>query len=283
MANLIEQITEYIPVVDEAYVLGCKTSVLDGSVETDWNAKNKTFEVADFDTDGTSEYNGTYEDGAVTLRWTPYSPNFNQAIRLNIDWIENEESAGLPLSQTMSKFEKNKIYPQLDKFRISKYHQLGATKVEEDLSNGTAIITSLRKAFDTLTDDKEVDPENIICFIQSGLISQIKDLDTTKSRAILADLPNIVPMPSKRMFTNGEFVAKKGFQANSESKYINFILLDKQKVLQGNKRVFTKVFTPEENQNSDGYSMPYHMYGIAEILKNGREAVYSSVSTKAVL
>nr|WP_321027004.1 hypothetical protein [Clostridium neonatale]DAW05971.1 MAG TPA: Major capsid protein [Caudoviricetes sp.] len=282
MANAIETIIKMIPVLDEVYKKECVTSVLDGVMKTEWDSSCNKFKVAKMDMDGLSTYTGEYSDGDVKLTWEEYSPNFNQNTKLKVDAIENEESAGIVLANLLGQFEKQKVYPTLDAFRLSTYAGKANNTKSEDLTNAKATITALRTAQVAL-EEKEIDTNNCYVFITPSLYNTIADMDTSTSRAVLSDFAGFIKVPQSRLFTGGGFVEKKGYQANADSLKLNFVIIDKNKVLQDQKRLMTKIFTPEENQVSDGYVMPYHRYEIADVLENGKDAVYTSESTTKVI
>ena len=269
-----------LKIVDQNYVQNCKTAILDGSFNYKFNEAGK-FLVAQTSFDGLSEYAGKYPDGSVKLEWKEYAPNFNQATAFDIDYIENNEAGQLMLADLVMNFEAQKVFPILDSFRLSKYASKAeaANVISEDLANAKAIVASLRTAIDKI-EEAEADPTNCVCFIAPSVLNAISDMDTTASRAVLNELGAYVKIPQRRLYTSGEFVAKKGFQPKaSDSKLMNFIIVDKTKLIQANARLFTKVFSPEENQISDGYRVPYHRYEIADILESGKSAIVASVST----
>lgn len=281
MANSIQMREDYLKVIDENYVQNCKTAILDGAFNYKFNEAGK-FLVAQTSFDGTSTYEGKYPDGSVKLEWKEYAPNYNQATAFDIDYIANNEAGQLMLSDLVMNFEGNMVFPNLDAFRLSTYAGKAKTGnvVSEDLATAKATITALRNAIDKI-EEAEADPMNCVCFIAPSILNAISDMDTTASKAVLSELGAFVKIPQKRLYTGGEFVAKKGFQPKAvESKLMNFIIVDKTKLIQGNSRLFTKVFTPEENQISDGYRVPYHRYEIADVLESGKSTIIASVSTK---
>lgn len=281
MANTINLITKYIPTLDEVYRKECKTAVLDGMFDTEWDSKCNEFKIAKMDMDGLSTYDKStgYADADVSLDWESHKPNFNQGARLKIDAIDNEESAGLVVAKAVGQFEKHKVYPTLDAFRLSKYQSKASISKSEDLTTAKAVITALRTA-QVAIEDAEADTTNCYVFITPALYNIIADMDTTASKAVLSDFAGVIKVPQKRLFTDGEFVAKKGFQPKEDTSLnMNFIIVDKTRILQDNKRLLTKVFTPEENQSGDDYLAPYHRYEIADVLDNGTDGIYASVST----
>ena len=281
MANIIETVTKMIPTIDEVYQKECKTSVLDGKFNTEWDAKCKEFKIAKKEIDGLTTYDKSagYADADVKVTWESHKPNFDQGARIKVDAIENEQSAGLAMADNLGQFERLNVYPTLDAFRLSTYASKAGTTKEETLDTIAKVLKSLRTASNTI-EDLEADPSSCYVFINPSLYNSVRDADTTVSRAVMSEFAGFIKVPQKRLYTGGQFVAKKGFRPTVDSKLINYIIIDKNKVLQDKQRLITKVFTPEQNQNGDDYVMPYRRVEIADILENGQDGVYVSVSTE---
>lgn len=281
MANTIqEKITKFIPVLDKLYVKECKTAVLDGQFNSSWDEQCGGFKIASRDMDGLSAYVDKYPDGNIKLTWDIYKPNFNVGNRFTIPAIENMEVAGLELMDLLSDFEQYKVYPTLDAFRLSTYAGKAQLTKTEDLSNATAktVLTALRKA-QVAIEDNEADPNNCIVFIAPALYNLVADADTITSKAIMGEFGGFVKVPQKRLYTGGELVDLQGWQPNADSTNLNFVIVDKTKALQAHVRKQTKIFTPNENPNSDGYLMPYHLYSMADLRKSAEQSTYASIST----
>jgi hypothetical protein len=93
----------------------------------------------------------------------------------------------------------------------------------------------------------------------------IDDLDTTKSRAILARFAKVIHVPQTRFYT-AITQSDNGFTKAGND--INFMIAHKPAVIQFQKHVAPKVITPEQNQNADAWKFGYRNVGIAEVYQN---------------
>ena len=55
---------------------------------------------------------------------------------------------------------------------------------------------------------------------------------------------------------------------------INFMVIQKDAIMQYNKHVAPKVITPEANQTSDGWKFGYRKYGLADVYENKVAGIY---------
>ena len=82
------------------------------------------------------------------------------------------------------------------------------------------------------------------------------------------------------MFTDIELV-KRGYKAKSSSKNFNFMVIQKQAILQYVKHLVNKTVSPEVNQTSDDWLFFFRSYQLCEALDNKLSGIYASVSSTA--
>ena len=104
----------------------------------------------------------------------------------------------------------------------------------------------------------------------------IDDLDTTASRKALEGFAGIVKVPSGRFFNKVKLTASGagGFTKDTGALAMNFIVIDKQAVIQYQKHTVSKIFTPEQNMNADAWQFNYRTVGIAETYDNKVDGIY---------
>ena len=110
----------------------------------------------------------------------------------------------------------------------------------------------------------------------------IADLDTAKSRDVLAHFAGITRGPQSRFYTaitlndgstSGQTAG--GFAKDSTNgKDINFMIIHKPAVIQYQKHTVPKVVSPEQNQNADAWKFGYRTVGIADVYDNKLAGVY---------
>lgn len=284
MANNIEKFKKYVPLLDEVYKQTALTSVLDSDAElaqAGANANEIIIPKIDMDGLGAYDRNSGYTNGDATLTNETVRFNYERGRMFSIDSMDDEETAGLAYGKLAGEFIRTKVAPEGDAFRFAKYSEKAGTKKEEALANGKAVVDALRTAV-TAMDEAEVSYENRFLFITPTLKGMIEDLDTTKSREVLAKFAGIVEVPQTRFYTAIDLLSGKdsenkgGYKKNANGKELNFLIVEKSAILQYNKHIAPKVVSPEQNQNADAWKFGYRKYGLADVYENKTAGVYVS-------
>lgn len=92
---------------------------------------------------------------------------------------------------------------------------------------------------------------------------------------------SVIDVPQSRFYTaidlyDGTTASETagGYVKDSSGKDINFMIIHKDAVIQYSKHTVNKIFTPEENQNSDGYIFCYRAYGLTDAYENKAAGIY---------
>ena len=135
-------------------------------------------------------------------------------------------------------------------------------------------------------DDDEVSEEGRILYITPTLYNLVDAVDTTKSREVLNSFAKIVKVPQNRFYTAieqydgisnpeaGTDERAGGYVKASTGKNINFMIVQKDAVMQYPKHVVNKVISPEDNQDNDGWLFFYRNYGLADVYENKVAGIY---------
>lgn len=294
MANSIALASQYVPMLDEVYKENSLTAILDGAPElVKAGANANELVIPKLDMAGLGDYsrNSGYVDGDVTMTNETVQCNFDRGRMFNIDTMDNLETAGLAFGRLAGEFIRVKVVPELDAFRFAKYASAsGISKATAGtLSTGAAVVEALRAAVSKFDED-EVPQNERFLFITPTLLGLVEDLDTTKSRAVLANFQGIVKVPQTRFYTaiaqkSGKIITPAGggdpvdetaggYVKASAGKDINFMVIHKPAVIQFEKHVAPKIITPEQNQNADGYKFGYRSVGIADVYENKVAGIY---------
>lgn len=289
MPNSIELFKSYIPMLDEVYKNAALTSVLDGAAELARQGVNANeLIIPKISMDGLANYsrNSGYVSGDVTLTNETVKCNFDRGRMFTVDYLDNEETAGIAYGRLASEFIRTKVVPELDAFRLATYAGIpGIGKASGALATGANVVSALRDASNKMDED-EVPAEERYLFITPTLISLVEDLDTTKSRAVLERFAKVVRVPQTRFYTaidqnDGTTSGQEagGYKKGSDAKNINFMVIHKPAVIQFQKHVAPKVITPETNQDGDAWKFGYRNVGIADAYENKLAGVYLHEST----
>lgn len=294
MANSIAKFKKYVPLLDEVYKLASLTSVLDSDAslaQEGANANEIIIPKIDMDALGDYDRNSGYTNGDVTMTNETVKFNYERGRMFTVDAMDNEETAGLAYGKLASEFIRTKVAPEGDAFRFATYAgTTGISKVSTPatLSTGADVISALRAATNKMDED-EVPYENRYLFITPTLKGLVDDLDTTKSKEVLARFSQIILVPQTRFYTaidmldgktSGE--TKGGYKRHAKGSDagdtngadINFMVIHKDAVMQYNKHIAPKVITPEANQTADGWKFGYRKYGLADVYENKVAGIY---------
>ena len=293
MANSITKFKKYVPLLDEVYKQAALTSVLDSDeslARAGANANEIVIPKISMDGLGDYDRNSGYTNGNVTLTNETVQFNYERGRMFVVDAMDDEETAGIAYGKLASEFIRTQVAPEGDAFRFAKYASVsGISKVATGatLSTGADVIAALRVATSTMDED-EVPYENRYLFITPTLKGLIDDMDTTKSREVLARFAQVIQVPQTRFYTaidlydgktdasgsSGANETVGGYVKNASAKDINFMVIHKPAVMQYNKHIAPKVITPEANQDADAWKFGYRKYGLADVYENKVAGIY---------
>ena len=289
MGNAITLFKQYTSLLDEVYKQAALTSVLDGASDLAKQGANANeLVIPKMSMDGLASYsrNGGYVGGDVTMTNETVACNFDRGRMFNIDNLDNAETAGIAYGRLSAEFIRTKVVPELDAFRFATYAGISgiSTVAGAVLSTGDAVVSAIRAAVNKLNED-EVPLEGRYLFITPTLYGLIQDLDTTKSKQVLEGL-TVVQVPQTRFYTSitqndGTTTGQTsgGYAKATDGKNINFMIIQRDAVIQFDKHVAPKVITPDVNQDSDAWKFGYRNVGIADVYDNKVAGVYLHKST----
>lgn len=295
MSNTIALAKQFVPLLDETYQLSSLTAILDGQSELARQGANANeLIIPMMAMQGLGDYsrNSGYVEGDVTLTNETVTCNFDRGRMFTVDTMDDLETAGIAFGRLAGEFIRTKVVPELDAFRLSSYASAaGVSKATGTLATGEAAVAAIRAAV-TKMDEDEVPLTERYLYITPTLHGLISDMDTTKSREVLARFAAVVDVPQTRFYTK---IAQKsgkvitggtdeaptstdetagGYAKVSEGKDINFMVIHKPAVIQFQKHVAPKIITPQGNPDADAYKFGYHNVGVAKVYQNKAAGVY---------
>lgn len=277
----------YTTMLDEVLKNASLSSVLDSdaSVAKEGNQSHEILvpkmtmdALADIDR-GT----GNLVDGSVSLEYETKAFNFLRGRRFVVSQVDNEETADIAFGKLAAEFVRTQVVPEKDAFCFAKIAgTTGISKVAQGatLSTGADVVAALAAAMDGMDND-EVPAENRHLFITPALLGLVRDMDTTKSKEILASFASITKVPQSRFYTaieqaDGTSTGETGggYSKASAGKDINFLIVYKPAVMKFDKQVASDIITPQENQHGYGWVQKYMNYGIVEVYDNKVKGIY---------
>lgn len=316
MANAIGLITKYMQdAIDTVLTQEAKTNVLkDGSKFIDLNFKETGYvKVMSLLMDGLSDYyrvnnglgsannnystypsNDGYKVGDTQAKWELFQLQYDRGRQFRVDNMDNEETAGLVIGNLLAEFLRTKVVPEVDAVRLSKMAgkcnvALG-NLVSESIS-ANQIIGKFNGAFEWLFEHGVPEEEQVI-FVSPAVMTLIRNTTELYKRLTQEEYRNadvtftiekyegrqIIEVPSNRFFTN-VVTNDNGYMPGASSYVINFMIASKKAVVPVVKLEKSKIWTPEQVQDFDGYKVNFRMYHDIIIPKNKVPAIYTSVST----
>lgn len=290
MSNAITLAKQFVPVLDEIYKKSALTAVLDGAAElVQQGANANELMIPKLSMQGLGNYsrNSGYVTGDVSLTNETVKCNFDRGRMFTVDRMDNLETAGVAFGKLSGEFIRTKVVPELDAFRFACY--AGATGITAAtpavLGTGAEVVAALRVATNKMDED-EVPYEERYLFITPTLHGLIQDMDTTKSREVLARFAGVVDVPQTRFYTaiaqnDGSTTGQEagGYAKAEKGKNINFMVVHKAAVIQFEKHAAPKIITPEVNPDADAYKFGYRNVGVADVYENKVAGIYLHAST----
>lgn len=290
MPNNITLAKKYVPLLDEVYKLSSLTADLESDAELARAGANANeIVVPKISMDGLADYdrNSGYTKGDVSLTWETVKFNYERGRMFTVDAMDDEETQNVAFGKLAGEFIRTKVGPELDAFRFATYAGTAGISTTDAavLSTGEAVIAALRAASSKFDED-EVPADQRFLYIETTLHGMIQDLDTTKSREVLATFSKIIKVPQSRFYTaiklndgisEGEKVG--GYVKAEGAANINFLAVHKPAVLQFTKHAVPKIISPEQNQDGDAWKYGYRNYGLADVYENKAAGIYLHKST----
>lgn len=290
MANTIELAKAYVPLCDEVYKEASLSADLDASAELIQEGFNANeIVVPKLDMDGLADYsrNSGYVNGDASLTWETVKCDYDRGRMFEVDELDNIETGGVAFGRLAGEFIRTKAVPELDAYRFASYASAkGVSTASGALADGQAALDAIATAMAKMDDD-EVPQEGRILYYTPVIARAIAQLDTTKSREVLADFAKIVKVPQTRFYsaidrndgmTEGQ--EKGGYKKATAGKNLNFEIIHPTAVIQANKLVKPKIITPDNNQNSDAWKYGYRLVSYAEVYENKAAGIYAHIAAK---
>ena len=323
--NSFEVITKYLPqAVDKYFAAESKTAVLEqGSKFIDVNFNEAGYvKIASFLMDGLSDYYKTqgsvapsnsadyaayagnvnagqrdgFEIGGVSVKWEIFRLQYVRGKQFRIDYIENEETAGITIGNAIEEFNRVKVIPEVDATRFSIIADTTSVSLGNMVSETVAanqIISKFNGAFEWLTEN-EVPEEEQIIFVSPSVMTLIRNSTELTKFLTQGDYRAasgidftvekyggrpIIEVPSNRFFTN-VLVTNNGYRPQTSSKVINFMVVSAKAVIPIRKLEWNKIYGPELSgiAGFHGYIINYLIYHGVVIPENKITGVYVSVS-----
>lgn len=293
MANTINLVTKFVPIMDEVYKRESVTSILDtANSNIQWIGANAV-KVFKFAADGLGTYsraNG-FVTGDLSATWETLTLSQDRGRSFHLDVMDNEETLGMTLAGLTSEFIRVEVAPEIDAYRFAKYASTSnILSANANLANVTDIVAAIDAA-DTAMSNQEVPHEGRILFVSEACYAALKEKVTrfienaegNVNREIeVFDGMRVIRVPQNRFntaitlydgSTSGQTAG--GYIVPASTSYpINFMIIHPSAVVQIVKHVVPRLFSPQQNLDADAWKYDYRVYHDAFVLDNKVKGIY---------
>lgn len=282
MANAITKFKNYVTELDEVYKVASLTSVLDSDSSTVQQGANvEEIIIPKIDMDGLADYDRSngYATGDVTFTNETVKCNYERGRMFVVDSCDNEETAGLAFGKLSGEFIRTKVVPEVDAVRFAEYSVLAGSKATPAAIAAGKWYEAVSDAMAQMTDD-EVPTESRYLFITSEGMKDIRNMNTTESKAFVDDFAGVIVVPKSRFYTAIDLASGNagGYSKSATGKNINFLIVEKSAVIQFFKHVAPKVVTPDANPDADAWKFGYRVLGLNDAYDNKTKGIYLHAS-----
>jgi len=288
MAQSIGLAQKFQPILDEVYKLSSLTARMDTPVKPVNFAGANVVKVFKTDPIGLGKYSRVsgYPAGQVVGSWETLTLSTERGRAFVIDRMDDEETLGMAFGTLASEFIRTEVAPELDAYRFSKYASTDSINAATPATLTADTIIGALDAAKLELDKDEVPAEGRILYISDtclgyleGNVSRFLENSVDK-RVMRYSGMDVIMVPQARFYRGvtlnaGAAVDAGGYAKTAETgKDINFMIIHPSAVLQVVKHDALKVFTPEENQTTDGWLVQYRIYHDAFVYDNKVKGIY---------
>lgn len=244
-----------------------------------------------------ADFRDGYARGNTSATWEIFQLQYDRGKQFLIDYLDNEETAGSIIANLLGEFLRTKVIPEIDALRFSKIAgkaNAGLGNLVTETSFTNTILAKWNTAFEWLT-EHEVPEEDQVIFCSPSIYTELQnsteltryitqeDFRSEKGVTFKLQAYNgrpIVVVPSDRFYTD-IVIGANGYYPSANSLVINYIVCSKKAVVPVVKLNKSKVWSPETQDDFDGYKVNVRLYHDVFVPKNKVPAVYVSVGNTA--
>lgn len=297
VSNSIALAQKYLPILDEIYKEGAKTSVLDTPEDRIRWIGAKTIQLFNSDTVALGNYsrNAGFQVGDITQAWEDYTLGVDRGRSFMVDVMDNDETLGMAFSSLLGEFERVHVVPEIDAYRLAKYAGLVDASAQTASTDPEGVGVNIAEQVDSAMaymDELEVPHEGRIAFISPKAYENLKanvsrftmnlERDVNNNIEMYNDL-RLIKVPQARFATvctlnNAPNSSDAGgFTLSGYNQ--NFLIVHPSAVMQVIKHLVPRVFSPEVNQEADAWKFDYRCYHDAFVKDQKVAGLYLGLGT----
>ncbi len=303
MANTLEFAKIFETNLDKLAIQTLKTGFMDAnSGQVKYNGGDEV-KVPILNVQGLGDYSRTdgYVDGSVDLKYQTLKMTQDRGRSFNLDAMDvNESNFIATAGNVMGEFQRTKVVPEIDAYRISKLAttamavtgdtqaEYGYTVAKDTIiSKIKAAVRRIREAsydgeidilatYDTIgaVEEAALGKLTAMTFSQGGINTQVPQIDGCP----------LIAVPSNRMYTaisiyDGSTSGQEagGYIKGTRALDINFIAIARTTPIAVTKQDIMRIFTPEQYQRANAWHMDYRRYHDIWVLENKKNSIFVNI------
>jgi hypothetical protein len=292
MTQSFELAKKFLPVLDEIYKQSSLTVRLDTANRQLANfTGTPVVEIYKTTMGGLGDMarGADYPAGEIVGVWELLTLATHRARKFSVARMDNEETLGLAFGMTSGEFMRTKVIPELDAYRFAKYASTSNIGTTSGATLSSSTVLAALDAAKAAIRAAEVDLSQCLLFVSDAVqgyleaaVSRTLGNENSVNRLVTVfDSMPVITVPQTRFYTQitlepGASAAATGgySKTNSTGKDINFMIIHPPAVVQVKKHELPKIFSPDENQDSDNWIFAYDIYHDAFVLDNKVGGIY---------
>ena len=293
MPQSITLAEKFQPILDEIYKRESLTARLDALTKPVNFGGANVVNVFTTNPIGLGKYSriSGYPAGQITAGWEALKLEIERGRAFTIDRMDDEETLGMAFGTLVSEFMRTEVAPELDAYRFSKYASWANINAATPATLSAETILTAIDAAKLKLDENEVPREGRVLYISDACLSLLEgkvsrflaNENAVDRRVMRFDGMDVIMVPQTRFYKgvtldDGGAVDAGGYSKTTTSgRDINFMMIHPSAVLQVAKHDALKVFSPDQNQTTDGWLVQYRIYHDAFVYTNKVKGIYSHI------
>ena len=283
--NTLETATLFQKNLDTLAIQKLKTGFMDSNTDGIIYKGGDEVKIPIMDTDGLGDYdreNG-YTKGSVSSTYQTFRMTQDRGRKFHLDAMAVDE-AGFVVnaSNVMAEFQRSKVVPEIDAYRISKLANYaigvdGDTQAKYGYTVDSNIIKEIKKGIKTVYENGVDDEVYILATYDT--IGAVEEVSLGKLQAMSFNQGGIdtrvpaidgcplIAVPSNRMYSSiqildgkSEGQEKGGYKKADDGKNINFLIVPKTTPIAVTKQDIVRIFDPTINQKANAWGIDYRRF-----------------------
>lgn len=274
MANTIEYAKIFSKALDKVKLPGLTSQKME-TEKYEYKGGNE-IKLPKMSVTGMSDYSREtgYKSGSITFEYETHQMTMDRGVEFTLDVMDEDESGFVATAGAVTnELNKVEVVPELDAYRYSKIFSIlnANVKAAPYVPAEATIFEQLLQDISDLEDIIGEEASKTIYMSYSAarvlaLADKVeKRLDVNintgaiKSKIMSIDGIQIIRVPSARFKTSYTF-GDDGFTVDALAMGLNWIIADDDALVAINKHDKMKIFSPDQNQKTDGYLIQYRRY-----------------------